>query len=172
MGGISLKLVLPTKRRIPTNDLIILSQAKRQGILIGITNLMEIFYAEVVIAGPEDKLQADLIIEECCQGLEAPIDDVTGVDVRVFYVFWSDALELQFSLAGIAIILQLQLIINLAFSGLVGVPIGRVVPGIPLPTAQDHGFGDGRALLTLGASELYSELLALLLGIGNWDHSF
>lgn len=68
MGGISLELVLPTKRRIPTYDLIILRQAQCQRILIGITNLMELLYTKIVITCPEDEFQADLIIEERHQG--------------------------------------------------------------------------------------------------------
>lgn len=54
MCRIFMELILPAQRCIPSNDLVILSQTERQGVLVGITHLVKLLHAEFVMAGPVD----------------------------------------------------------------------------------------------------------------------
>ncbi len=56
MCGVALKLIFPTERRVPTDDLIILSETESKSVLIGIADLVEFLNAEVVVTGSEDEL--------------------------------------------------------------------------------------------------------------------
>lgn len=65
MGGISVELVFPAEGRVPSDDFVILGQAEGECIFVGVAHLVEFFDAEVVVAGSEDELEADFVIEEC-----------------------------------------------------------------------------------------------------------
>lgn len=62
--GVALELILPAERRVASNDFIVLSEAESEGVLVGIADLMELFDAEVMVAGAEDEFEADLIVKE------------------------------------------------------------------------------------------------------------
>jgi hypothetical protein len=48
------ELVFPSEWGVSSNYLIILSEAEHQCILVGVTGLVEVFYAEIMLACSED----------------------------------------------------------------------------------------------------------------------
>jgi hypothetical protein len=52
-----MEMVLPTQRRIPSDDLIILSQTNGKSIFNAITDLMKILDSKPMIAGPIDQFK-------------------------------------------------------------------------------------------------------------------
>lgn len=74
MRGALGELLLPAERRIPSDDLVILSEAKSDGVFVGIADLVELLDAEVVVAGSEDQLEGDLFFEERRKDVEVSCD--------------------------------------------------------------------------------------------------
>lgn len=162
-----MELILPVQRRIASNDLVVLSQAKRNGILIRIAHLMELLDAELVITGPVDQFQADLVIEEGSDDIEV-VDDGAGVDVRVLDLERSAALlHLELSLAGVAVYLHVVLL-DLLLWGL-GVLLDGEVAQVALADAEHHRLGERGRLLALVTGEFHAEFLALFFGIRQHD---
>ncbi len=60
-----MELVFPGEGRVATDDFVILGQAESECIFVGVAHLVELFDAEVVVAGSEDELEADFVIEKC-----------------------------------------------------------------------------------------------------------
>ena len=54
MSLIDTKMILPAQRCVATNDLVILREADGQGVLSAITELVELFGAEAMVAGSVD----------------------------------------------------------------------------------------------------------------------
>ena len=102
-----MELILPVQWCIPSNDLVILSQAERKRILIGIAHLVKLLHAEFVMTGPIDEFQADFKIEEGSDDIEI-IDDGAGVDMRVLHLKRGAAfLHLQLALTRVAVHLHI-----------------------------------------------------------------
>lgn len=163
MCRVFMELILPAQRCIPSNDLVILSQTKRNGVLIRITHLMKLLNAKFMVAGAVDQLQADFIIEEGSDDIEV-VDDGAGVDMRILHLKRGAAfLHLKLALACVAVYLDVVLLE--LFLGGFGVFLNGEVSEVALAGAEDHRLGQRGGFLALVSGEFHAEFLALFFGI-------
>ncbi len=87
MSGWFAKLLLPAEGRVSANDLIILGEAECNCVLVGITSLVELPYAEMVAAGTEDEFKIDFLLEERIENLEVTDNVADGGIQRCFQWF-------------------------------------------------------------------------------------
>jgi len=64
MSGIFMKVILPAERSIPSNDFVVFSQTNCKSALNTVTDLMEVFDSESMIAGSIDEFKRNLVIEK------------------------------------------------------------------------------------------------------------